>query len=228
MNPHRLFRRVSNCLLVSAFVIAPWNISRAAPGADTDSDSARVPEMNEAAGEPTEATTAEEDGTEDGMDADATEEGTDDDATEDEDATEDATDDEDATDGEESEDLAAAEGPIRPDEPRWGKANQKSMKGTGMIVVGSSATVLGAAFIGIAFAITGCDYDSALKCRFEQQRDLLIPTAITATGTGLLLLGVGLGLRSQYKRWKNWTPDQAMVAPTLLKGGGGFAVSGRF
>ncbi len=124
-------------------------------------------------------------------------------------------------------DLAEA-GPMRPPEPTWGPKNQYPRNGKGMLITGGIVTGLGAAFIVTAVLVTRCDYESALSCKFGDQRDLLIPTAVTTTGLGLLLVGVGVGNHIKYKRWQNWTPEQTAVVPTYVPNGGGIAWVGRF
>jgi hypothetical protein len=125
-------------------------------------------------------------------------------------------------------DLADA-GPMRPPEPTWGPKNQYPRNGKGMLITGGIVTGLGAAFIVTSVLITRCDFESALSCKFGDQRDLLIPTAVAATGLGLLLIGVGVGNHVKYKRWKTWTPEQTAVVPTYVPGGGGgVAWVGRF
>ncbi|MFO7562857.1 MAG: hypothetical protein R6X02_09470 [Enhygromyxa sp.] len=119
-------------------------------------------------------------------------------------------------------------GPMRPPEPTWGPKNQYPRDGKGMLITGGLVTGLGAAFIVTSVLITRCDFDSALSCRYGDQRDFLIPTAVATTGLGVLLVGVGISNRIKYKRWQNWTPEQTAVVPSYVPGGGGVAVVGRF
>jgi hypothetical protein len=119
-------------------------------------------------------------------------------------------------------------GPMRPPEPTWGPKGQYPRNGKGMLITGGIVTGLGAAFIVTSVLITRCDFDSALSCRYGDQRDFLVPTAIATTGLGLLLIGVGVGNHIKYKRWQNWSPEQSAVVPTYVPGGGGVAVVGRF
>ncbi len=90
-----------------------------------------------------------------------------------------------------------------------------------MLITGGIVTGLGAAFIATSVLITRCDYDSSLRCRYGNQRDFLVPTAVATTGLGLLLVGVGVGNHIRYKRWENWTPEKTAVVPTFVPGGGG-------
>jgi hypothetical protein len=124
-------------------------------------------------------------------------------------------------------DLADA-GPIQPPEPTWGPKGQYPRNGKGMLITGGIVTGLGAAFIVTSVLITQCDFESSLKCKYGDQRDFLIPTAVATTGLGLLLVGVGIGNRIKYKRWQNWTPEQTAVVPTYVPGGGGVAWVGQF
>jgi hypothetical protein len=129
--------------------------------------------------------------------------------------------------GEGEEDMEMAEpdltpeGPLRPPEPTWGPKDQYPMNGKGMLIAGGVVTGLGAGFILTAVLITRCDFDSALSCKFGDQRDFLVPTAVATTGLGLLLIGVGVGNHVKYKRWQNWTPEHTAVVPTMVPGGGG-------
>lgn len=237
MNSHRLSRAATSFLLATSLAIAPWSVALAAPaeGPADEAPPADEPAGEEpAADEPATAEPAEEDPS-------ATEpaegEGT---PAEGEAAEGEAAGDEAAeTAGEESEAEEAAppaeeaappepEGPERPDEPRWGKEKQHEMKGSGMIAAGVATTVLGAGFIGLAFGVTKCDDGTQPGCKYAPNRTFLVPTAITATGTGLLILAVGLSLRKKYKDWETWSPEQAMISPALFEGGGGVNVGGRF
>ncbi|NVB38475.1 hypothetical protein G6O69_11585 [Pseudenhygromyxa sp. WMMC2535] len=133
--------------------------------------------------------------------------------------------------GEEAEeelDPPPPAGPQRPPEPAWGRKKQYPMNGKGMLIAGGVVTGLGAAFIITSVLVTRCDFDSALACKYGDQRDFLVPTAVAATGLGLMLVGVGIGNRTRYKKWENWSPEQAAVAPAFFPGGGGVAVAGRF
>ncbi len=87
---------------------------------------------------------------------------------------------------------------------------------------------VGAAFIVTSILITRCDFESALKCQWGNQRTFFTPSAVAVTALGGVLLGAGLGYRIRYKRWESWTPKVAVVAPTLLPSGGGVAAVGRF
>jgi hypothetical protein len=129
----------------------------------------------------------------------------------------------------EEEELALTpEGPMRPAEPTWGPKDQYPMNGKGMLITGGVVTGLGAAFILTSVLITSCNFDSALSCKFGEQRDFLVPVAVTATGVGLLLLGVGVGNHIKYKRWERWAPETAVVPTMVPGGGGGMAFVGRF
>ena len=124
---------------------------------------------------------------------------------------------------------AADPGEMRPPEPTWGPKNQYPRNGKGMLITGGVTTGLGAAFIVTSVLITRCDFESSLSCRFGDQRDFLIPTAVATTGLGLLLVGVGIGNHIKYKRWQNWTPEKTAVVPTYVPGGGGgVAFVGKF
>jgi hypothetical protein len=129
--------------------------------------------------------------------------------------------------GDDDDDLMTMpEGPQRPSEPTWGPKD-RPRNGKGMLATGSVVTGLGAAFIVTAMLITRCDYDSELRCKYGDQRDFLVPTAVATTGLGLLLVGVGISNRIKYKRWQNWSPETAVV-PTFTPDGGGLAWVGRF
>lgn len=118
-------------------------------------------------------------------------------------------------------------GPLRPPEPTWGPKSQYPRNGKGMLITGGITTGLGAAFIVTSILLTRCDFDSALSCKFGDQRDFLVPTAVATTGLGLLLIGVGVANHVKYKKWQNWTPETAVV-PSYVPGGGGVAWVGRF
>jgi hypothetical protein len=122
--------------------------------------------------------------------------------------------------------MTMPEGPQRPSEPTWGPKDHPR-NGKGMLATGGVVTGLGAAFIVTAMLITRCDYDSELRCKYGDQRDFLVPTAVATTGLGLLLIGVGVSNRVKYKRWQNWSPETAVV-PTFTPDGGGLAWVGRF
>jgi hypothetical protein len=96
------------------------------------------------------------------------------------------------------------------------------------MITGGTVTGLGAAFIITSVLITTCDFESALACKLNDQRDFLVPLAVATTGLGLMLIGVGVGNHVKYKRWKNWTPEQTAVVPTMVPGGGGMAWVGKF
>lgn len=119
-------------------------------------------------------------------------------------------------------------GPMRPPEPTWGPKNQYPRNGKGMLITGGLVTGLGAAFIVTSVLITRCDFDSALSCKYGDQRNFLVPTAVATTGLGLLLIGVGVGNHLKYKKWQNWTPDETALVPSYVPGGGGLAWVGRF
>jgi hypothetical protein len=119
-------------------------------------------------------------------------------------------------------------GPLRPPEPTWGPKNQYPRNGKGMLITGGLVTGLGAAFIVTAVLITRCDFDSNLSCKFGDQRDFLVPSAVATTGLGLLLVGIGVANHVKYKKWQNWTPEKAAMVPTYMPNGGGVAVVGRF
>jgi hypothetical protein len=119
-------------------------------------------------------------------------------------------------------------GPLRPPEPTWGPKSQYPRNGKGMLITGGLVTGLGAAFIITSVLVTRCDFDSNLSCKFGDQRNFLVPTAVATTGLGLLLIGVGVANHIKYKRWQNWTPEKAAMVPTYVPGGGGVALVGRF
>jgi Cys-rich repeat protein len=119
------------------------------------------------------------------------------------------------------------EGPQRPAEPTWGKKD-KPLNGTGLMIAGGVTTGLGAAFILTSVLVTSCNYDGPLECKFGDQRDFLVPSAVALTGLGVLLIGVGLGTRSKYKKWQNWTPEKAALVPVFSPTGGGAAFVGKF
>ena len=119
-------------------------------------------------------------------------------------------------------------GPMRPPEPTWGPKNQYPRNGKGMLITGGIVTGLGAAFIVTSVLLTRCDFDSALSCKYVDQRDFLVPSAVATTGLGLLLIGVGVDNHLKYKKWQNWTPEETAVVPSYVPGGGGVAWVGRF
>ncbi|HLT37072.1 MAG TPA: hypothetical protein VK034_12330 [Enhygromyxa sp.] len=119
-------------------------------------------------------------------------------------------------------------GPMRPPEPTWGPKNQYPRNGKGMLITGGIVTGLGAAFIVTSVLITRCDFDSALSCKYGDQRDFLVPLSVATTSLGLLLIGVGVGNHVKYKKWKNWTPEQSALVPSYMPGGGGVAYVARF
>lgn len=121
-----------------------------------------------------------------------------------------------------------AEGPQRPPEPAWGPKKQYPMNGKGMLITGGVVTGLGAAFIVTSLLITRCDFESSLACKYGDQRNFLVPTAVATTALGLMLVGVGVGNRIKYKKWENWTPEKTAIAPTFMRGGGGIAIAGQF
>jgi hypothetical protein len=117
------------------------------------------------------------------------------------------------------------EGPERPPEPKFG---DRPATGKGLVIAGAAVAGAGAIFIVTGLLLTRCDYESNLQCRFGDQRNFLLPSAITVTALGGVLLGAGLGYRARYKKWEAWTPKQAVVVPTFLPGGGGVAAAARF
>jgi hypothetical protein len=124
--------------------------------------------------------------------------------------------------------AAAPEGPERPDEPR---VAGKPATGRGLLIAGG--TTLGVGLVGLiaGLLVTRCDYDSALKCRYAESRDLVVPLAATAMLTGTILLGVGGGWRVRYRRWERWDPAQAgatALVPVVQRGGGGLHLIRRF
>jgi hypothetical protein len=122
----------------------------------------------------------------------------------------------------------AEPGAMRPPEPTWGPKNQYPRNGKGMLITGGITTGLGAAFIVTSILITRCDFESSLRCRYGDQRNFLVPSAVATTGLGLLLVGIGVGNRIKYKRWQNWAPEKTAVVPTHMPGGGGLAWVGQF
>ena len=53
--------------------------------------------------------------------------------------------------------------------------------GRNMLIAGGITAGLGAAFIVTSVVVTSCDYDNSLKCKFGNQRDFLVPTAVATT-----------------------------------------------
>ena len=168
-------------------------------------------------GEPSDSEMSEDETAED----EASDEDTEDEDAEDEDAEDEATGDEDAA-------ALAPPGPQRPPQPVWGRKGQYARDGKGMLIAGGVTAGLGTAFIITSVLITRCDFDSALSCRYGDQRDFLVPTAVAATALGGLLIGVGFALRSRYKKWERWTPEKAALVPTFSPEGGGVALVGKF
>jgi hypothetical protein len=230
MNATKLGLRITSSALATALALAPVNSALAAPAAapaPAPLDPQPVDEVPEDVespegvdGEDPEAVEGETPEDVDGEDPEADIE-----APEDEEPVDEEIEDEEPED----EDLPiAAEGPLRPAEPTWGPKDQFPMNGKGMLITGGVVTGLGAAFIVTSILITACDFDSALSCKFAPQRDFLVPTAVAATGLGLLLIGVGIGNHIKYKRWERWAPETAFVPTTVPGGGGGVAMVGRF
>ena len=232
--------QLSSSVLTTALALAPVNGAWAAPPpADPDpgGEQIDVDGSDAAEGETTEVGSPEsEAAAEQSGDAEAIEVG----SPEGEAADAEAVPEQDVAEGDaalpEAEELDASAdepdlaptGPVRPLEPTWGPKDQYPRNGKGMLITGGIVTALGAAFIATSVIITRCDFDSGLECRYGDQRDFLIPTAVATTGLGLLLVGIGVGNRVKYKRWENWTPEQTAVVPTYVPGGGGLAWVGRF
>ncbi|MBC8073165.1 MAG: hypothetical protein IAG13_32885, partial [Deltaproteobacteria bacterium] len=107
-----------------------------------------------------------------------------------------------------------------------------------------------AATITFALITQRCRYDGPLECRYRDQEDFLIPLGAATTLLGAILLGVGAGYYSAYRKWERWTPEVAArekakqdaknargkrgrksktaFAPSMLRGGAGFVLTGRF
>jgi len=120
------------------------------------------------------------------------------------------------------------EGPLRPPEPAWGPKKQYPMNGKGALITGGVVAGLGVVGIVTSLLVTRCDFEASLSCRYNDQREFLIPLTVTITGLGLMLVGVGIGNKIKYKKWENWDPDKTAVVPTMMRGGGGLAWVGRF
>jgi hypothetical protein len=231
MNRTKLGHRLSSSVLATALVFAPVQGVLAAPAAEAPAEGAEPPaeQPAEGEGETTEVTPPEGEG--DGTEITVGGEG-EPAPVEIEAPAEPEPPAEEEPAPEETEVEAppptVEPGPMRPAEPTWGPKDQYPMTGKGMLIAGGLTTGLGAAFIVTSLLITRCDFDSALSCKFGDQRDFLVPTAVATTGLGLLLIGVGVGNRIKYKRWEKWTPETA-VLPSMMPGnGGGVAWVGRF
>jgi hypothetical protein len=130
----------------------------------------------------------------------------------------------------------------RPVEPT---VNGKPRKGIGLMIAGG-ATLLGGITSTIVFdqVTLRCSLDGPLQCRHQNQAQFLIPLGAAITLLGAMLLAVGVGYHLQYRKWERWTPAEAekkkrrgrrgrtktaaLPSPTLMHGGGGLSLTGRF
>lgn len=228
-----LARRTTSSLLIPALCVLPFNYALASDNGRQVSTAKVIEpaddggEVDASAGEPGRDDESSELGEEGAADAGVEAEEADAEAGDEEEAA--ADDEEPADEGEPGAappEEAAAEGPPRPPEPKFGK---HSATGRGMMLAGTVLTGVGAGLIAFSWIATECNYDSAFECKFADQRTFFVPTSVALTGLGLVLLATGLGYRGKYKRWENWQPgQQAMVVPTVMRGGGGLGLVGRF
>lgn len=124
----------------------------------------------------------------------------------------------------------APEGPARPPEPTYG-AKGKPAKGTGMIIAGGVLLGVGVAGTITAALITrNCDIHGPLQCKYENQDRFLIPMAAAGALMGGILLAVGFGFRTRYKKWESWSPkdNRTALVPVAFPGGGGVTYGGQF
>ncbi|HRI10994.1 MAG TPA: hypothetical protein PKW35_24415, partial [Nannocystaceae bacterium] len=125
------------------------------------------------------------------------------------------------------------EGPERPPEPQIGG---KAAKGTGMMIAGGTLLGVGAGALTASVLLTQCpEPANTVGCKYAPHRTFVVPVSAAVTTAGLLLLLVGAGYSTRYKRWKAWSPEKerakvktAAVGPTLIPGGGGIGYVGRF
>ncbi|HWB79256.1 MAG TPA: hypothetical protein VG755_30050 [Nannocystaceae bacterium] len=141
----------------------------------------------------------------------------------------------------------------RPEEPRIAG---KPRKGVGMMIAGGATLGAGlAATITFGMITQHCKYSGPLQCKYQDQDKFLIPMGAAATLLGAILLGVGAGYYGAYKKWERWTPEVAarekaklekrnaranrrgrgkgnktalLPSPTMIRGGAGFSLVGRF
>lgn len=248
MNVSKLGLSFTSSVLAIALSVAPVHGAIAAPaeddtgeGDDAEGDADAPAEGDDAAPEDGEGDPVEGDATDEGdpAEGDATGEGdpAEGDATGEGDPADegevDASEDTEVEVGEEDmegeDELAIVdEGPLRPPEPAWGPKKQYPMNGKGALITGGVVAGLGVVGIVTSLLVTRCDFEASLSCRYNDQREFLIPLTVTITGLGLMLVGVGIGNKIKYKKWENWDPDKTAVVPTMMRGGGGLAWVGRF
>lgn len=140
----------------------------------------------------------------------------------------------------------------RPEEPRIAG---KPRKGVGMMIAGGATLGAGlAATITFGMVTQHCKYSGPLQCKYQDQDKFLIPMGAAVTLLGAILLGVGAGYYGAYKKWEHWTPEVAarekaklekrnaranrrgrkgnktamIPSPTMIRGGAGFSLVGRF
>ena len=130
-----------------------------------------------------------------------------------------------------------SEGPERPPEPQIGG---KPAKGVGMMIAGGTLLGVGVASLATSVVLTSCpEPANTTGCKYATHRTFVVPVTAAVTTAGLLLLLVGAGYSSRYKRWQRWTPEQdrgkgkvkvetAAVGPSVWPGGGGVGYVGRF
>ena len=116
-----------------------------------------------------------------------------------------------------------------PPEPMVGK---KSATGKGLLIAGISAAGLGVAMLGTSIAITQCNYNGPLQCKYATQRSLFVPTSLAVMLAGAVLVGAGLGFRARYKKWEQSrdkaSPRKTALVPAYLRGGAGLFYTGEF
>ncbi len=122
-------------------------------------------------------------------------------------------------------------GPERPPEPTVANGKYKA-KGTGLMISGGALLGLGAAGMITSILLTRCDEPAdTFSCKNQAHNTFAVPATAAATLLGAVLLFVGVGYRVRYKRWQNWTPENApktAVYPTLIRGGAGVGYSLKF
>lgn len=132
--------------------------------------------------------------------------------------------------------LPEPEGPKKPDEPT---VAGKPATGKGLLIAGG--TILGVG-VGVTIAsvlLTRCpDLSNTVGCKYNEQRDFLIPVSASVLTTGVLVLAVGIGFKIRHNRWKKWSPEgdgkrgkkvkETALVPTFVAGGAGLGYVGRF